>query len=94
MLVSKSESTSKLPMKTLLTWRTVPSAKAKESFTVDPLNVIQESFGTKYFASLQLRVPIAESIGLNGGQTSVIVLCTWQSPYKIPSLLSIVLIFK
>ena len=48
----KSESTSKLPMKRLLSQRTVSLAKAKESVTVNSLNVIEESLGTKIFASL------------------------------------------
>ena len=29
---------------------------------------------------------MAESIGLKGGQISVIALCTLHSPYKIPGL--------
>ena len=45
------------------------------------------------FESLLLGVPIAESIGLNGGQISVMALCTLQSPCKIPGLLPTALIF-
>ena len=84
----KSESISRLPFKSLLSWCTISSAKTKESFTVNSLNVIEENLGTKNFASLYLGVPTAESIGLNRGQTLVMSLCTLQSPYKIPGLLS------
>ena len=48
----KSESISRLPFKSLLSWCTISSAKAKESFTVNSLNVIEENLGTKNFASL------------------------------------------
>ena len=36
---------------------------------------------------------MAESIGLKGGKISVTALCTLHSPYKIPGLLPVVLIF-
>ena len=36
---------------------------------------------------------MVESIGLKGGQISVIALCTLHSPYRIPGLLPIALIF-
>ena len=39
-------------MKSLLSWCTISSAKAKESFTVNSLKVIEESLGTKNLASL------------------------------------------
>ena len=39
-------------MKSLLSWCTISSAKAKESFTVNSLKVIEESLGTKILASL------------------------------------------
>ena len=80
-------------MKSLPSWCTVFSTKAKESFTVNSLNVIEESLGTKNFESLQLGVPIDESIGLNGEKTSMIPLCTSQRSYKIPGLHPIALIF-
>ena len=51
-MLVKSESTSSLPMKSVLSWYTTSSAKAKESFTVNSLNVIEESLGTENFASL------------------------------------------
>ena len=51
-ILLKSESISRLPMKYLLSWSVIYSAKAKESFTVNSLNVIEESLGTKNFASL------------------------------------------
>ena len=51
-ILLKSESISRLPMKYLLSWCVVYSAKAKESFTVNSLNVIEVSLGTKNFASL------------------------------------------
>ena len=47
-----SESTSRLPMKSLLYRYTISSAKAKESFTVNTLNIIDKNVGTKNFASL------------------------------------------
>ena len=92
-ILVNNESTSRLPMKSLLSWCTISSAKAKESFTVNSLKVIEESLRTKNLASLQLEVPIAETIGLNGGQISVMALCTLQIPYKIPGLLPTALIF-
>ena len=55
-------------------------SKRKESFTANSLNVSEEIRGTRTFASLLLGVPIADSISLNGRKTSVIVLCTLQSP--------------
>ena len=58
-------------MKSVLSWCTISSARAKESFTVSSLYVIEESLRTKNFVSLWLGVPIAEIIGLNGGQTLV-----------------------
>ena len=51
-ILVKSESTSGLPMKSLPSCCTISSAKAKESFTVNSLNVNEESLGTKNFASL------------------------------------------
>ena len=51
-MLVKCKSTSRLPMKSLLTLCAISSTKAKEYFTVDPLNVIQGSLGTKNFASL------------------------------------------
>ena len=78
-MLVKSESTSRLPMKV-----------SKYSKFIKRT---EESLGTKNFASFELGVPIAESIGLNGEQTSVMVLCTLQSPYRIPGLLPTALIF-
>ena len=40
-----------------------------------------------------LRVPIADGIGLKGGQTSMMALYTLRNPYRIPGLLSAALIF-
>ena len=42
-ILVQSESASRLPMKQSLSWCTISSATAKESFTVNPLNVIKES---------------------------------------------------
>ena len=92
-ILRKTEFTSRLPKKNLQPRFTISSVKAKESFKVNLLNVIEESLGTKKFASFQLGVPIAESKVLNGGQTSVIALCILQSLHKIPALLPIVMIF-
>ena len=39
-------------MKSLLYLCTISSGKAKESFTIHSLNLIEESLGTKNFASL------------------------------------------
>ena len=47
---------------------------------VNSLNVIKESLGTKNLAILYLGAPMAESIGLKGGQISVTALCTLHSP--------------
>ena len=80
-ILVKSELTLRLPMKSLPSRCTISSAKAKESFTENSLNVIEESLGTKNIASLKQGVPIAESVGLNGRQTSMIDLCTLHSPY-------------
>ena len=57
-------------MKSLLFLCTISSGKAKESFTINSFNLIEESLGTK-------------SVGLNTGQTSVMASCTLQSLYKI-----------
>ena len=51
-MFSSSESTSRLAMNSLLSWWSNYSVKSKESFTVNSLNVIDESLGTKNFASL------------------------------------------
>ena len=92
-ILVKTESTSSLSRKSLLSWGTISSAKVKETFTVNSLDVVEESLETKNFASLQLGVPIAGSISLNGGQASEMAFCTLQSLYKIPGLLQIILIF-
>ena len=39
--------------------------------------------GTKYFASLQVGVPITDNIGQKGGTPSIIPLWILQRPYKI-----------
>ena len=39
----------------------------KKSLTVNLICVISDKIGTKNFASLYVRVPIAQRIGLNGG---------------------------
>ena len=80
-------------MKSLLFWCTISSATADESFTVNSLNVNEESLGNKNLWNLQLRVPIAEIMVLNGKEISVLALCALQKPYKIPGLLPIALIF-
>ena len=51
-ILVKSESTSSLPMKSLYEKFTISSAKTKQSFTGNPLNVIEESLETKTFSSL------------------------------------------
>ena len=51
-ILVKSEWAWTLPMKILLPWCTIFSAKAKEFFTVSSLNVTEESLETKNFASL------------------------------------------
>ena len=50
-ILESNESTSRLPKKSSLC--TISSPKAKESFTVNSLKVINESLGTKNLASLQ-----------------------------------------
>ena len=49
-ILVNNESTSRLPTKRLLSWCTISSAKAKESYTVNSLKVIEESLGTKMFS--------------------------------------------
>ena len=51
----KSESTSRLPMKSLLSEYTISSAKANKSLTVNSLNVTEESLGTKKFCKFVTR---------------------------------------
>ena len=51
-ILVKRESTSRLPMKSLLSSCTSSSAKSKESFTVNSLNIPEKSLGTENFASL------------------------------------------
>ena len=48
-------------------WVKISATKVKESFTVNSFCVISDRTGTKHFASLYVGVPIAERIGLNGG---------------------------
>ena len=69
-------------MKSVLSWCTISSERAKESFTVSSLYVTEESLGTKNFVRLWLGVPIAESIGLNGGQTLVMAFYFTKSKIK------------
>ena len=51
-LLLKSESTSRLPLKSLLSKYTISSAKTKESLTVNSLYATEESLETKNFANL------------------------------------------
>ena len=52
----------------------------KESLTVNSFCVISDRTGTKNFASLYVGVPIAERIGLNGGNPFIRGLCTLADP--------------
>ena len=63
------------------------------SFRINSLSVIDESLETKKIRKFVTRSLIAESIGLKGGQTSIMDLCNLQSPYKIIGLLQTPLIF-
>ena len=85
-LVNK-KSTTKLPIKRLLYWLTISSAKQKKSFTENSVVLIEVSLGTKYFPHLFVGVPIAERIGQKGGHTSITALSTLHKPYKLPGLL-------
>ena len=57
----------------------------KESLTVNSFCVISDSMGTKNFASVYVGEPIAERIGLNGGNPFIRVIIlshhmiSWQS---------------
>ena len=86
----KSVLTSRLPMKSLSACCGISSAKANESFTVNSLNLIEESLGTKNFESLSLGISVAESIG-NGEKKSVMA---FQSLYKNPGLILTALILS
>ena len=48
----------------------------KESLTVNSFSVISDRTETKSFASLYVRVLIAERVGLNGGNPFIRGLCT------------------
>ena len=50
-ILKKSDSTSRLATKNLQSRFTISSVKAKKSFKVSSLNVIEKSLGTKNFAS-------------------------------------------
>ena len=52
----------------------------KESLIVNSFCVISYRRGTKNFASLYVGVPIAERIGLNGGNPFIRGLCTLADP--------------
>ena len=66
-MLVKSESISKLPMKLLESCSTISLVKLSESLTVYLLSVSGSKIGTKYFASLYVGVYKADKIGLNGG---------------------------
>ena len=66
-MLVKSESISKLPMKLLESCSTISLVKLSESLTVYLLSVSGSKTGTKYFASLYVGVCKADKIGLNGG---------------------------
>ena len=71
MLVNKA-STSKLAIWRSLFWvKKISSTDVKESLTVNSFYVISDRTRTKNFASLYVGVPIAERIGLNGGNPFV-----------------------
>ena len=52
----------------------------KEFFTVNSFCVISDRTRTKNFASLYVGVPIAKRIGLNGGNSFIMGLCTLADP--------------
>ena len=66
-MLVKSESISKLPMKLLESCSTISLVKLSESLTVYLLSVSGSKIGTKYFTSLYVGVCKADKIGLNGG---------------------------
>ena len=86
-MLVKSESISKLPMKLLESCSTISLVKLSESLTVYLLSVSGSKIGTKYFASLYVGVCKAGKIRLKGGQPSTYFLCTLQEPYIIPGLI-------
>ena len=55
-------------------------------FTVNSVLVKDFKISTRNFTNLKLRVLIADKIGQEGGQLSMIPLWTLQSPYIIPVL--------
>ena len=88
------ELTTWLPMKILLLWCAIYLAKAIETFTVNSLNVIEESLENKNFCKFVIRRNSnCRKYTSRFGQTSVMALFTLQSPCKIPGQLSSALIF-
>ena len=81
-MLVKSESISKLPMKLLESCSTISLVKLSESLTVYLLSVSGSKIGTKYFASLYVGVCKADKIGLKDGQPLTHFLCTLQEPSK------------
>ena len=85
-MLVKSQSISKLPMKFLESCSTISALKLKEFLTVYLLVVNDSKIGTKYFASLYVGVYKADKLGLRGGQSLTHFLSTFQEPYIIPGL--------
>ena len=61
-------------------WVKISSAKVKESLTVNWFCVTSDRTAAKFFASLYVGIPIAERIGLNGGNPFIRGLCTLADP--------------
>ena len=85
-ILVKGESTCRLHIKFSATCSTISSAKASESITVYSLQVKDFKIGTRNYASLQVGVVIADKKSRKGRQSSMVSLCTLQSPYIIPGL--------
>ena len=79
MLVNKA-STSQLAIWRSLFWVKISSTKVKESLTANSFCVISDRTETKSFASLYVRVPIAEILVLNGGNAFIRGLWTLADP--------------
>ena len=85
-MLVKRESISKLAMKRLGFLFKISRENSNVSLSAQSLVVSGLRMGTRNLAMLQLDVPFAESIALNGEQLLTNYLWTLAKPYKTPKL--------
>ena len=87
-MLVKNESKSKLVKDNEGSCSQISSAKWNEVLTVYSFLVKVSYVRAKTLTRLYVRVCIVKRIGLNGGHPSSSCLCTLQSPYIVPGLVS------